>query len=84
MAVVWALRSRVALLNMPHLGIMESDTNLKYLQRICNFDQAVIRSMYLEFFRAHEMPYNCKNLSAIRPLGCYVCGSIYSEYINMV
>ena len=59
MAVVWALRSRVALLNMPYLGIMEFDTNLKYLQRICNFDQVVTRSMYLKFFRAHEMPYNC-------------------------
>jgi hypothetical protein len=34
MAVVWALRSRVALLNMPYLGIMESDTNLKYLQLV--------------------------------------------------
>ena len=55
MAVVWALRSRVALLNMPYLGIMESDTNLKYLQRICNFDQVVIRSILLKFL---VMPQN--------------------------
>lgn len=61
MAVVWALRSRVALLNMPYLGIMEFDTNLKYLQRICNFDQVVIRSMYLKYLKRRETTDNCND-----------------------
>jgi hypothetical protein len=59
MAVVWALRSRVALLNMPYLGIMESDTNLKYLQRIFNFDQVATRSIYMKYIKPLEMTYKC-------------------------